>query len=164
MQDGVDVAGTSRRAADRTVLVIDDEAPIRLLMRVNLEAVGFRVLDAADGSSGLQLALGERPDLILLDVLMAPLSGWDVAEQLLDDRRTASTPIIFLTALGAFPERVEQSGIKGVEILVEPFNPLHVAPLVSDVLASGRGRLEAGSPRKLQQVWSAALRGERKSG
>ena len=62
------------------VLVIDDEAPIRLLCRVNLEAEGIEVLEAADGRSGLNLAREQHPDVVLLDVMMPGLDGWRVAE------------------------------------------------------------------------------------
>ena len=81
-----------------SVLVIDDEAPIRLLCRVNLEAEGMEVSEAPDGPSGLGLAQEGRPDAILLDVMMPGLDGWAVAEALLRDERTDSIPIIFLTA------------------------------------------------------------------
>ena len=67
------------------VLVIDDEAPIRLLCRVNLEAEGMQVLEAADGPTGLEKARAEKPDVVLLDVMMPGLDGWRVAEELLDD-------------------------------------------------------------------------------
>jgi two-component system, OmpR family, alkaline phosphatase synthesis response regulator PhoP len=64
-------------------LVIDDEAPIRLLCRVNLEAEGMDVVEAGDGEAGLELARSERPDVILLDVMMPVLDGWQVAERLI---------------------------------------------------------------------------------
>ena len=74
------------------VLVIDDEAPIRLLCRVNLEAEGMEVIEAADGPSGLETARAEAPDVILLDVMMPGLDGWRVAEELLDDARHREHP------------------------------------------------------------------------
>src|SRR5678815_414139 len=80
------------------VLVIDDEAPIRLLCRVNLEAEGMEVLEAADGPSGLEKARSETPDVILLDVMMPGLDGWRVAEELLDDGRTRSIPCLLYTS------------------------------------------------------------------
>src|ERR1700749_2654864 len=80
------------------VLVIDDEAPIRLLFRGNLEAEEMEVLEAADGPSGLDVARAERPDVVLLDVMMPGLDGWRVAEALLEDPRTGSFTITFLTA------------------------------------------------------------------
>jgi len=80
------------------VLVVDDEAPIRLLCRVNLEAEKMDVVEAADGPSGLEAARRERPDVILLDVMMPGLDGWRVAEELLEDPDTSAIPIVFLTA------------------------------------------------------------------
>ncbi|MGZ4408852.1 MAG: response regulator, partial [Gaiellaceae bacterium] len=74
------------------VLVIDDEAPIRLLCRVNLEAEGMEVIEAPDGPSGVDKARDERPDVILLDVMMPGLDGWRVAEQLFEDDRTVAIP------------------------------------------------------------------------
>ena len=64
------------------VLVIDDEAPIRLLCRVNLEAEGMSVLEAADGPSGLEQAREHAPDVVLLDVMMPGLDGWQVIERI----------------------------------------------------------------------------------
>ncbi len=87
------------------VLVIDDEPPIRLLCRVNLEAEGMEVLEAADGPSGLDQARREQPDVVLLDVMMPGLDGWRVAEHLLDDERTKTIPIVFLTARAEFRDR-----------------------------------------------------------
>ena len=95
------------------VLVIDDEAPIRLLCRVNLEAEGMEVIEAGDGPSGLDLARQERPDVVLLDVMMPRLDGWRVAEELLDDERTSEIPIIFLTARAEFRDRARGLDIGG---------------------------------------------------
>jgi len=69
------------------VLVIDDEAPIRLLCRVNLEAAGMDVREASDGVVGLAAAQEDPPDAILLDVMMPGMDGWQVLEWLLEDER-----------------------------------------------------------------------------
>src|SRR5256886_14355759 len=103
-----DVHGYTRPVPDAAVtrvLVIDDEAPIRLLCRVNLEAEGMRVLEAADGTTGLDLAREEQPDVVLLDVMMPGLDGWRVAEELLEDELTSGVPIIFLPAPGRVRDR-----------------------------------------------------------
>ena len=124
------------------VLVIDDELPIRLLCRVNLEVEGMEVLEAADGPSGLELARAEKPDVILLDVMMPALDGWRVAEQLLDDESTQSIPIIFLTARAEFRDRARGLDIGGIDYVTKPFNPLELASLVNDMLdriARGQG-------------------------
>ena len=118
-----------------TVLVIDDEEPIRLLCSVNLAAEGIEVLEAADGPSGLDQAREHRPDVVLLDVMMPGLDGWQVAERLLEDERTSGIPIIFLTARAEFRDRARGLDIGGVDYVTKPFNPLELAPLVVDVLA-----------------------------
>jgi DNA-binding response OmpR family regulator len=129
-----------------SVLVIDDEAPIRLLCRVNLEAEGMAVLEAADGPAGLEEARAHTPDVVLLDVMMPGLDGWQVAEQLLQDDRTSEIPIIFLTARAEFRDRARGLDIGGVDYVTKPFNPLELAPLVRELLA----RIERGERDELR--------------
>src|SRR6478736_3809667 len=132
------------------VLVIDDEAPIRLLCRVNLEAEGMEVLEAADGPSGLETARAELPDVILLDVMMPGLDGWRVAEELLDDDRTEGIPIVFLTARAELRDRARGIDLGGVDYVTKPFNPVELAPLVRELLARmGRGEREDVRREKL---------------
>ena len=136
------------------VLVIDDEAPIRLLCRVNLEAEGMDVLEAADGPSGLDEARAKEPDVVLLDVMMPGLDGWRVAEQLLEDDRTSEIPIIFLTARAEFRDRARGLDIGGVDYVTKPFNPLELAPLVRELLA----RIDRGERDELRGEKLAELR------
>jgi DNA-binding response OmpR family regulator len=124
-------------------LVIDDEAPIRLLCRVNLEAEGIEVIEAAEGESGLALAKEERPDAILLDVMMPGLDGWNVAERLLADEGTRAIPIIFLTARADLRDRVRGLDVGGLDYVTKPFNPVELAELVREVVdAVERGERE----------------------
>ena len=136
------------------VLVIDDEAPIRLLCRVNLEAEKMEVLEASDGPTGLEKARAAKPDVILLDVMMPGLDGWQVAEQLLEDDATRSIPIVFLTARAEFRDRARGLDIGGVDYVTKPFNPLELAPLIEDVLA----RVERGEREDLRHEKLAELR------
>jgi two-component system phosphate regulon response regulator PhoB len=136
------------------VLVIDDEAPIRLLCRVNLEAEGMSVLEAADGPSGLEKARAELPDVILLDVMMPGLDGWRVAEELLDDERTAQIPIIFLTARAELRDRARGIDLGGVDYVTKPFNPVELAPLVRDLT----DRVERGERDDLRREKLTELR------
>jgi len=135
------------------VLVIDDEAPIRLLCRVNLEAEQMEVLEAADGPSGLEKARAETPDVVLLDVMMPGLDGWRVAEELLDDERTRSIPIVFLTARAELRDRARGIDLGGVDYVTKPFNPVELAPLVRDLLARvGRGERDDVRREKLAEL------------
>jgi DNA-binding response OmpR family regulator len=136
------------------VLVIDDEAPIRLLCRVNLEAERMDVIEAADGPSGVEKARDERPDVILLDVMMPGLDGWRVAEQLLEDDRTRTIPIIFLTARAEFRDRARGLDIGGVDYITKPFNPLELAPLVQRLL----DRIDRGERDELRAEKLSELR------
>jgi DNA-binding response OmpR family regulator len=137
-----------------TVLVIDDEAPIRLLCRVNLEAEGMDVLEASNGPAGLEQAKDERPDVILLDVMMPGLDGWQVAERLIEDDHTTSIPIIFLTARAEFRDRARGLDIGGIDYVTKPFNPLELAPLVRGLLE----RLDRGERDELRAEKLSALR------
>ena len=136
------------------ILVIDDEAPIRLLCRVNLEAEGMAVIEAADGPSGVARARDEKPDVILLDVMMPGLDGWRVAEQLLEDDRTTGIPIIFLTARAEFRDRARGLDIGGVDYVTKPFNPLELAPLVEGLL----NRIDRGERDELRSEKLSELR------
>ena len=137
-----------------TVLVVDDEAPIRLLCRVNLEAERMTVLEASDGERWLELARNERPDVILLDVMMPGRSGWEVAEELLADDATSGIPIIFLTARAEVRDRAKGIDLGGVDYVTKPFNPVELAPLVRDLVR----RVEGGERDDVRREKVAELR------
>jgi two-component system, OmpR family, alkaline phosphatase synthesis response regulator PhoP len=136
------------------VLVIDDEAAIRLLCRVNLEAEKMEVVEAADGQTGLELARAEKPDAILLDVMMPGVDGWRVAEELLGDGDTSDIPIIFLTARAEFRDRARGLDIGGVDYITKPFNPIELASLVQGLV----DRLDRGERDSLRREKLAQLR------
>jgi DNA-binding response OmpR family regulator len=136
-------------------LVIDDEAPIRLLCRVNLEAEGVEVLEAADGATGLEIAKREKPDAILLDVMMPGLDGWNVAERLLSAEETRAIPIIFLTARADLRDRVRGMDAGGLDYVTKPFNPVELASLVRDVVdAVARGEREQLRKERIAELRS----------
>jgi DNA-binding response OmpR family regulator len=136
------------------VLIVDDEAPIRLLCRVNLEAEKMEVLEAGDGPSGLEAARKERPDVILLDVMMPGLDGWRVAEELLEDPATSSIPIVFLTARAELRDRARGLDLGGLDYVTKPFNPVELAPLIRDLIQ----RVEGGEREELRRAKLAELR------
>ncbi|MGH2921089.1 MAG: response regulator [Gaiellaceae bacterium] len=135
------------------VLVIDDEAPIRLLCRVNLEAEDMEVLEAEDGSTGLELARKERPDVILLDVMMPGLDGWEVLQRLFEDEATRQIPIVFLTARAELRDRARGLELGGLDYVTKPFNPVELAPLVKDLLQRvERGEREAWRSERIAEL------------
>ena len=141
------------------VLVIDDEPPIRLLCRVNLEAEGMEVLEASDGPTGLEKARNDEPDVILLDVMMPGLDGWQVAEELIEGERTGTIPIIFLTARAVARDRARGLDLGGIDYVTKPFNPVELAPLVRDLIARvGRGERDDLRREKLSDLRAALER------
>lgn len=139
-------AGTARR-----VLVVDDERSIRLLCRVNLAASGMEVLEASNGHEALELARKERPDLVLLDVMMPELDGWSVARELAADEETREIPIIFLTARAERADRRLGEQLGGVGYVVKPFDPVSIGDFVENVLT----RLERGEREQLRRAISS---------
>jgi DNA-binding response OmpR family regulator len=136
-----------------SVLVIDDEAPIRLLCRVNLEAEGMGVVEAPDGPTGLQAAEREQPDVVLLDVMMPGLDGWSVAERLLEKEETRDIPIVFLTARADLRDRARGIDLGGLDYITKPFNPVELASLVRRVVAAvERGEREQVRAEKIAEL------------
>jgi DNA-binding response OmpR family regulator len=136
------------------VLVVDDDAPIRLLCRVNLETEQMEVLEAADGPAGLELAKTAKPDVVLLDVMLPRLDGWRVAEALLDDPETEQIPIVFLTARAELRDQARGFEIGGVDYVTKPFNPIRLADQIRELLA----RVERGERDELRREKLARLR------
>jgi DNA-binding response OmpR family regulator len=130
------------------VLHIDDEAPIRLLARVNLMPERMEVIEAADGLTGVRLAKREQPDLILLNVNLPALDGWQVAEELHKDQETCEIPIVFLTARAELRERLRGFELGAVDYILKPFNPTELAPCIRGLLE----RLERGERDELRRA------------
>lgn len=117
------------------ILIVDDEKDIRRIARLGLNKVGkIEVIDASNGSDGLRKAEEERPDAILLDVMMPIMDGPATLLALQNNPNTAHIPVIFLTAK-AMPselERLKKLGVKG--ILTKPFEPMTLAIEVKALL------------------------------
>ena len=118
----------------RTVLVVDDDPGVRSLCRLHLEEADFRVVEAADGDEALELVRADPPDVILLDILMPRLSGWQVAGDLVNDHSTDQIPIIFLSVLTQRHERLRAFRLGAVGYVPKPFDPHALAPTVSALL------------------------------
>jgi len=111
------------------VLVVDDDPSIRLLCRVNLEAAGLVVDEAADGRSALEAALASPPDVALLDVMMPGLDGWELAAKLRESEATAKVGVVFITAVTGEAAR-ERAGSLGAVYVSKPFDPLELPSIV----------------------------------
>ncbi len=120
------------------ILMIDDEADIRLIARVSLSRIGgMEVIEADNGAEGVQRAAQEKPDAILLDVMMPLMDGAATLSALRANAATAAIPVIFLTAkvLRSEIERLQALGVAGV--LTKPFDPLTLPDQLRRILQPG---------------------------
>ncbi len=122
----------------KTILLADDEAHLRTLVRTTLDDPAYRILEAADGISALELARKEHPDLLVLDWMMPGMSGIDVATALRQDPATAHIPIIMLTAKGQEKDKEQERILRLSAYLVKPFSPLELLEKVQEVLEEKR--------------------------
>src|SRR5580700_7444569 len=143
------------------VLVVDDEPDIVALVAYHLAKSGYRVSTAANGYDALGLARQERPALVVLDLMLPGLSGFDVFEQLRGDDGTRDVAVLMLTARRDEPDRIRGLSLGADDYLTKPFSPqelvLRVGAILrrvgasphtaTDVLAIGPIRIDRGAHR-----------------
>ena len=105
------------------VLVIDDEPDVLLLCRVNLEHAGHQVLVATDGEQGIALARAEHPDVIVLDIMLPTMDGYDVLEGLADHEDTREVPVLLLSARARREDKVRGLRAGAIRYVTKPFMP-----------------------------------------
>jgi two-component system response regulator CpxR len=118
------------------ILIIDDDEELCELMKEFLTAEGFEIATAHDGESGLERAIGERPDMVVLDVMLPRKNGFDVLRDL---RKTETVPVIMLTAKGDDTDRIVGLEIGADDYLAKPFNPRELAARLRAVLRRVKG-------------------------
>lgn len=128
------------------ILIADDDPIIIKLLQVNLEMEGYAVITAEDGLDAVEKARIEKPDLIILDLMMPRMDGWTAQETLHKDPSLNATPVIFLSA------RAQQADLKrgyeaGVaEYVTKPFDPVDLLDIIERVLAGNYQRRDPADP------------------
>jgi DNA-binding response OmpR family regulator len=127
------------------ILVVDDDRVIQQLLKVNLELEGYAVAVAEDGEEALEQFEAFRPNLVLLDIMMPKLDGWEVCRRLKQGVDSADVPIVLLSARAqeADVQRGHELGV--ADYVTKPFDPIQLLDLVADILAK-RG-FSAWEPR-----------------
>ncbi|HWQ91553.1 MAG TPA: response regulator transcription factor [Clostridia bacterium] len=128
------------------ILIIEDELPMRTALADLLQVEGYRVLTAAEGETGLRRALEEKPDLILLDIMMPRLDGLSLCAEL--RRLNVATPILMLTAKGQVDDRVEGLDAGADDYLAKPFSSEELLARIRALLR--RTRRGSNAPRLLK--------------
>jgi DNA-binding response OmpR family regulator len=146
------MVGDADNDHEMRVLVIDDEPDVLLLCRVNLQIAGHEVVEAANGEDGLEIALGEIPDVIVLDVMLPSRDGISVLEELVRDHRTHHTPVILLTAKTQLEDRVAGWRAGCAEYVTKPFSPVELAELVDRLVATPETERDAHREHELRRL------------
>ncbi len=120
------------------ILVVEDEKDILELVEISLQLGGLEVIKAGDGLEALEKALTEKPDLILLDIKMPGLSGYEVCRKLKELPQTKNIPVVFLTARGQEHEIREGLEAGGDDYIVKPFAPDELPRRVKEILSRFR--------------------------
>jgi two-component system alkaline phosphatase synthesis response regulator PhoP len=120
------------------ILSIEDEPDIRELLKVTLEADGFRVISAATGEQGLQMARTEKPSLILLDLMLPKVSGLDICREIRADPEIAAIPILMLTAKATETDKVVGLEVGADDYVIKPFSPRELTARVKALLRRSR--------------------------
>ncbi len=124
----------------RTVLVIDDEPELVKLLDYNLTRAGYAVLTARDGERGLAAARQHSPDLVVLDVMMPGLDGWEVCKRLRADPATAAVPLLMLTAKADEADRVLGLELGADDYVTKPFGVKELLARVKALLRRAEGQ------------------------
>src|SRR5947199_5249340 len=132
----------------KKILIIEDETDVADLLALNLRKAGFRTSTAADGASGLQKARDDRPDFIILDLMLPKLSGFEVCKILKSDAATSHTPILMLTARAEEIDRIVGLEFGADDYVTKPFSPREIMLRIRAILRRGdkpEETLQAGS-------------------
>lgn len=120
------------------ILVVDDESSIVTLLQFNIEKAGFDVVTAEDGRTGYELALTEKPDLIVLDLMLPEMDGIEVCKQLRQDK--VETPILMLTAKDDELDKIIGLELGADDYLTKPFSPREVVARIKAILRRSAGK------------------------
>ena len=138
------------------ILVVDDDREIARLLRGYLEQDGFEVLVAYDGESALHMLRQERPDLLLLDLMLPGRDGWELTRLIRGDATLAATPIIMLTARVEDTDKVLGLELGADDYVTKPFNPREVLARVRAMLRRQQ-RFQQGAPTPALQIGALRL-------
>lgn len=117
-----------------TVLIVDDEPNVVDLVRVTLEDERVRVLDAPDGATAMETLAALQPDLVLLDVNLPDLSGFEICRWIRDDVVRARTKVVMLTAAAQRDDLARGQAVGADHYLIKPFSPVRLLSLVEELL------------------------------
>jgi CheY-like chemotaxis protein len=117
-------------AKAKRILVCDDDPVILRLLEVNLELEGFEVLTGNNGQEGVEIARREKPDLVILDIMMPRMDGYEACRLIKEDATTKDIPVVFLSAKAQAADIAKGKSYGVAEYLTKPFDPIDLTDLV----------------------------------
>ncbi len=137
-----------------TILIVDDNRNIRTVVKMDLESQGYRVLEAQDGFRAMELVNTARPDLVVLDVMMPGIDGFEVCSRIKNNETLRDTLVVMLTAKTTAEDKFLGREMGADEYLTKPFDPMDLEKLIRRIL-DARGRGEALHPLTGLPLWQA---------
>ncbi len=119
----------------KKILIADDRPEVVELVKVTLEGEGYLTIDASDGREALEKIRKEKPDLILLDIVMPKMDGFEVLSELKNDSQTEDTPVIMLTAQGQKLDQEKGKELGATGYIIKPFSPSALLERIEEILA-----------------------------
>lgn len=142
----------SSKAANKRILVADDEPDVLNLVSINLKNAGYNVIKAEDGLAALNQARETNPSLIVLDLMLPEMSGLEVCKVLKKDTQTASIPIIMLTAKAEEVDRIVGLELGADDYMTKPFSPRELVLRIKSVMRRAAGTTESADHLKLGDI------------
>ena len=118
----------------KKILIADDKPEVLELVRVSLEGEDYQIIDASDGKEALEKIKKEKPDIVLLDIVMPKVDGFEVLSQLKKDIKLKEIPVIMLTARGQKLDKDKGRELGAQDYIVKPFSPSHLLYKIEEVL------------------------------
>jgi two-component system alkaline phosphatase synthesis response regulator PhoP len=140
------------------ILVVEDEETIVTLIKFNLEKAGYKVVTAFDGLEALRLIEQERPDLILLDLMLPGMDGMEVLKQVRQDKN--NTPVMMLTARGEELDKILGLELGADDYLTKPFSPREVVARVKAILRRSRGNMNQAAEEEVIKLGELTIQPE----
>jgi DNA-binding response OmpR family regulator len=120
--------------SDMRVMVVDDDAFVRQIIRTKLLSKGLEVIEAANGQDALKKAETEKPCLIVLDIMMPGMNGFDVCERLKANPQTVNVPVLFLTSRGDQEDRERAMRLGALDFFMKPFSPQKLSEKIMEIV------------------------------
>lgn len=141
---------SENRSTDvKTLLIVDDEPGIVEMLQSGLQRKGYRVITALDGPSALEQMSDEKPDLVMLDIAMPGMTGWEVLDRIESNPATAGTPVIMLTALKTDLDMIRGLEKGAIDYITKPFDLQHLISVVHMILDKLDSRGQASYRQQL---------------